>query len=149
MEISTRSLEYITLCLIVIVVSWIFREEEIEEITYHQPEISEQQFDSHPIIAWPAVDNRGNVYKIKYRVTNHNTKLWIYDVETGNLIHEQPYTRDPSIQDGSYRDFIYTWKLYKTEWTVDVPKGIYEIVVGGDIEPYSIKGKLTTTIDLN
>ena len=54
MEISTKSLEYILVCSILIVIMWIFREDKQKEITYPQPDISDQQFDSHPLIAWPA-----------------------------------------------------------------------------------------------
>ena len=148
MEISTKSLEYMLVCSILIVIMWIFREEKQEEITYPQPDISEQQFDSHPLIAWPAVDKKGNVCKIKYRVETNDTKLWIYDFDTGKLVHEQPYTRDPSRQDGSYRDFTYTWKLYKTEWTDKISSGTYQIIIGNNYEPHSASGKVSTLIDI-
>ena len=148
MEISTKSLEYILVCSILITIMWIFRDDKQEKITYPQPDISEQQFNSHPLIAWSAVDKKGNVCKIKYRVDNLDTKLWMYDFDSGQLVHEQPYTRDPSIQDGSYRDFIYTWKLYKTEWTREIPPGTYQIIIGGNYEPHSANGKLNILVDL-
>lgn len=148
MEISTKSLEYIAVCSILIVIMWIFRDDTPKEIVYPKPDVSDQQFDSHPLIAWPEVDKRGNVCKIKYRVDNHDTKLWIYDFDSGELVHEQPYTRDPSIQDGSYRDFTYTWKLYKTEWTNEIQPGTYQIIVGGNYEPHSANGKVSTLIDI-
>ena len=148
MEINSKALEYGLIVSIVIVLMFIFKEDKPEEITYPQPDISEQQFDSHPLIAWPAVDKKGNVCKIKYRVDNLDTKLWIYDFDTGRLVHEQPYTRDPSRQDGSYRDFTYTWKLYKTEWTNKIPPGTYQIIIGNNYEPHSPSGKITTLIDV-
>ena len=148
MEISTKSLEYIAVCSILIVIMWIFRDDTPKEIVYPKPDVSDQQFDSHPLIAWPEADKRGNVCKIKYRVDNHDTKLWIYDFDSGELVHEQPYTRDPSIQDGSYRDFTYTWKLYQTEWTNEIQPGTYQIIVGGNYEPHSANGKVSTLIDI-
>ena len=66
MEISTKSLEYIAVCSILIVIMWIFRDDTPKEIVYPKPDVSDQQFDSHPLIAWPEVDKRGNVCKIKY-----------------------------------------------------------------------------------
>ena len=84
--------------------------------------------------------------KIKYRVTRSNTKLWIYDVETGVLVHEQPFDRDPW-DDGRHRDFTYIWKLYKTERTKYIPSGQYEIVVGGRYEGGF--GQLKTKINKN
>ena len=71
-----------------------------------------------------------DIVKIKYRVTRSNTKLWIYDTETGKLVHEQSIIRDPW-PDGRHRDFTYVWKLYKTERTQYIPPGEYEIRVGG------------------
>ena len=85
------------------------------------------------------------IVKIKYRVTRSNTKLWIYDVETGVLVHEQPFDRDPW-SDGRYRDFTYIWKLYKTERTKNIPSGQYEIVVGGRYEGGF--GQLKTKINI-
>ena len=38
----------------------------------------------------------GDLREIKYRVDTRDTKLWIYDLDTGKLVHEQPYTRDPN-----------------------------------------------------
>ena len=48
--------------------------------------------------------------------------------------------------DGRYRDFTYVWKLYKTERTIDIPAGEYEIVVGGAYEGGF--GQLKTTIKI-
>ena len=147
MNLDVKHVEYGLVLAIIVILMFIFREEE-KEVKVYKPEISEQVFDSHPLVAWSAVDKIGDVWKIRYRVTNHNTKLWIYDVVTGKLVHEQPYTRDPSLEDGGYRDFTYTWKLYKTEWTIDIPSGQYEIVVGGNNEPYNSNGKLSLVIEL-
>ena len=147
MNVDVKHLEYGAVCALMIVLMFIFRDKTPEVHKIKPPEISEEEFDSHPLLAWPDVNKKGNVCKIKYRVTNSNTRLWVYDVETGNLVHKQPYSRDPK-QDGSYRDFVYTWKLYKTEWTTQIDSGTYEIVLAGDIEPHSTLGKLTTFIDI-
>ena len=48
----------------------------------------------------------------------------------------------------SYRDFTYTWKLYQTEWTNEIQPGTYQIIVGGNYEPHSANGKVSTLIDI-
>ena len=111
-----------------------------EEITFEIPAI-EAWKDTHE--KWDGA--WGDIVKIKYRVTRSNTKLWIYDVETGVLVHEQPFDRDPW-SDGRYRDFTYIWKLYKTERTKNIPSGQYEIVVGSRYEGGF--GQLKTKINI-
>ena len=112
--------------------------------------IDENSFEIFPLIAWKTTHEKwdgawGDIVKIKYRVTRSNTKLWIYDVETGVLVHEQPFDRDPW-SDGRYRDFTYVWKLYKTERTKNIPSGQYEIVVGSRYEGGF--GQLKTKINI-
>ena len=121
------------------------KEEVKQEFT-----IDENSFDIFPLIAWKTTHEKwdgawGDIVKIKYRVTRSNTKLWIYDVETGVLVHEQPFDRDPW-SDGRYRDFTYIWKLYKTERTKNIPSGQYEIVVGSRYEGGF--GQLKTKINI-
>ena len=106
-------------------------EEEVKE----EFVINEDSFNIFPLMAWKDTHKKwdgkeGDIVKIKYRVTRSNTKLWIYNIETNRLVHEQPLIRDPW-PDGRHRDFTYVWKLYKTERTRFIPAGKYEIVVGG------------------
>ena len=87
------------------------------------------------MVAWKTIHKKwdgtqADIVKIKYRVTRENTKLWVYDTKTNNLVHEQSIVRHPW-SDGKPRDFIWVWKLYKTERTRYIPPGEYEIVVGG------------------
>ena len=87
------------------------------------------------MVAWKTIHKKwdgtqADIVKIKYRVTRENTKLWVYDTKTNNLVHEQSIVRHPW-SDGKHRDFIWVCKLYKTERTRYIPPGEYEIVVGG------------------
>jgi len=98
-------------------------------------EFDEESFEDYPLVAWEDTHEKWNgevadIVKIKYRVTSPNTKLWIYDVVTDKLVHEQYLQRDPW-PDGRYRDFTYVWKLYKTERSHYIPPGEYEIRLGG------------------
>ena len=88
--------------------------------------VTEISFEAYPLKAW----RDGRVVKIKYRVDEPNRRLWIYNNDTGELVHKQPYDRDPN-DDGTSRTFTYLWKTYKTERTIDLPEGTYEIVLGG------------------
>ena len=131
---NTDKLERILIALIFLTISltYIFKpEEEVKK----EVVINEDSFEIFPLMAWKSTHKKwdgdeGNIVKIKYRVTSSNTKLWIYDTETDRLVHEQPLIRDPW-PDGRHRDFIYVWKLYKTERTQYIPPGEYEIRVGG------------------
>ena len=102
-------------------------------------------------MAWKSTHEKwdgkeGDIVKIKYRVTRSNTKLWIYDTKTTELVHEQSIIRDPW-PDGRHRDFTYVWKLYKTERSQHISSGEYEIVVGGLHEGGF--GQLKTSIIIN
>tara|TARA_A100001515_G_C4423555_1_gene161252 strand:- start:8 stop:460 length:453 start_codon:yes stop_codon:yes gene_type:complete len=133
-KIDTDFLERLFVVLICIVLSLIYltkTEEEVKE----EFVINEDSFEIFPLIAWKSTHKKwdgqeGDIVKIKYRVTNRNTKLWIYDVKTHRLVHEQPLIRDPW-PDGRHRDFTYVWKLYKTERSRYIPSGEYEIRIGG------------------
>mgnify|MGYP001175022816 CR=1 FL=1 len=140
MNVDVKHLEYGIMFAIFIVLMFLFREEKEEVIVYEKPDISLEEFDSYPLIAWRDRDNKGDVYKIRYRIERQNTKLWIIDYETGEVVHEQPFDRDPP-QDGQYKDFTYTWRLYRTERTIDIYPGTFQIIVGGLFKPHSPQGK--------
>ena len=148
-KIDTDFLEKLLVVLICIVLSLAYlikpKEEVKEEFT-----INEDSFEIFPLMAWKSTHEKwdgkeGDIVKIKYRVTRNNTRLWIYNTNTGKLVHEQPLIRDPW-SDGRHRDFTYVWKLYKTERTQYIPSGEYEIRVGGFHEGGF--GQLKTTIKI-
>ena len=119
MEIDTRLLEKILITLIVIILSLTYLNVAEEEEVIKDPIINQDSFEIFPLIAWKSTHKKwdgteGDIVKIRYRVEKKNTKLWIYDVETERLVHEQSIIRDPW-PDGRHRDFTYIWKLYKTE----------------------------------
>tara|TARA_R100001082_G_C4335802_1_gene147733 strand:- start:413 stop:856 length:444 start_codon:yes stop_codon:yes gene_type:complete len=132
--VNTDKLERIIIAIIFLTISFTFilnPEEEVEK----EVVVNEESFKDHPLVAWKSTHEKwngddGDIVKIKYRVTNSNTKLWIYDVATNRLVHEQYLQRDPW-PDGRYRDFTYVWKLYKTERSHYIPPGEYEIRLGG------------------
>ena len=133
-RIDTEVAERIIIALIFLTISLTFilkPEEKVKE----EFVINEDSFNIFPLMAWKSTHEKwdgkeGDIVKIKYRVTTSNTKLWIYDTETGKLVHEQSIIRDPW-PDGRHRDFTYVWKLYKTERSQHIPPGEYEIRVGG------------------
>ena len=113
--------------------------------------IGDEEFNQHPLIAWTDThekwnDKEADIVRVKYRVTSRNTKLWMFDVSTGKLVHEQSYHRDP--WGDKHRDFTYIWKLYDSERSDYIPPGTYEIVIGGMYEPPSTIGKITTIITI-
>ena len=137
MILETEKLEKIIIGLIFLTLSLTFILSPKDELK-QEFKIDENSFEIFPLIAWKTTHekwdgDKGYIVKIKYRVTRSNTKLWIYDVETGRLVHEQPFVRDPWYY-GRHRDFTYVWKLYKTERTKHIPSGEYQIVVGGMYE---------------
>ena len=133
-KIDTEVVERIIIALIFLTISLTFilkPEEKVKE----EFVINEDSFNIFPLMAWKSTHEKwdgkeGDIVKIKYRVTRSNTKLWIYDIETGKLVHEQSIIRDPW-PDGRHRDFTYVWKLYKTERSQYIPPGEYEIRIGG------------------
>mgnify|MGYP003140574815 FL=1 len=149
MILETEKIERIIIGLIFLILSLTFILSPKDELK-QEFKIDENSFEIFPLIAWKTTHEKwdgawGDIVKIKYRVTRSNTKLWIYDVETGVLVHEQPFDRDPW-DDGRHRDFTYIWKLYKTERTKNIPSGQYEIVVGGRYEGGF--GQLKTKINI-
>ena len=148
-RLDTELVEKIVVVLIFITLSLIYLTEP-KEIIKEDFIVNEDSFNIFPLIAWKDTHEKwngddGDIVKIRYRVHSSNTKLWIYHVNSNRLVHEQPFTRDPW-PDGRYRDFTYVWKLYKTERTIDIPAGEYEIVVGGAYEGGF--GQLKTTIKI-
>ena len=51
----------------------------------------------------------------------------------GKMVHQQPISYDP-FRDGRDRIETYVWKLYRTEWTSQIPPGEYMIIVGTDYD---------------
>ena len=107
--------------------------------------IDVDEFESHPLMAWKSThkiwdDTIQDIVRIKYRVSNYDTKIWVMD-SLWNVVHESKIVRDPK-DDGTPRDLEYTWKLYKSKYTQYIEPGLYTIVVGGMYPPYSRQGKL-------
>lgn len=97
--------------------------------------------EEEPIQVWKETHEKlngdmGNILKIKYKVDKDNTKLWITDLNTGRMVHEQPFSMNP-YPDGyskQSRVYVYIWKLYDGEHgNKYVPPGDYEICVGTSI----------------
>ena len=133
-KIDSDFLERVFIVLIFIVLSLAYLTKP-EEVVKEEFTINEDSFNIFPLMAWKSTHEKwdgkeGDIVKIKYRVTRSNTKLWIYDTKTTELVHEQSIIRDPW-PDGRHRDFTYVWKLYKTERSQYIPPGEYEIKIGG------------------
>ena len=133
-KMNTDRLERIIIALIFLTLSLTYIFKPVKEVE-QEVVINEDSFNIFPLMAWKSTHEKwdgkeADIVKIKYRVTRSNTKLWIYDTETNNLVHEQSIIRDPW-PDGRHRDFTYVWKLYKTERSQYIPPGEYEIRLGG------------------
>ena len=120
--------------------------------TWEEATENKEIFNRHPLVAWKDTHEtwngkQGDIVKIKYRVSSSETKLWMYNRDTGKLVHEQSLVRNPK-KDGTPRDLTYIWKLYKSERSDYIPSGDYDIVRGGAYEPVSLVGKLTTRISI-
>ena len=144
MEITTENLEKIILGLIICLLSFVFFSEDKDEV---KPKvvIDVDEFESHPLMAWKSThkiwdDTIQDIVRIKYRVSNYDTKIWVMD-SLWNVVHESKIVRDPK-DDGTPRDLEYTWKLYKSKYTQYIEPGLYTIVVGGMYPPHSAQGKL-------
>ena len=106
-------------------------------------------FNEYPLIAWTSTqkkwnDELGNIVKIKYQVFKRDTKLWIYDVETDEVVHEQPYHRNPR-DDGTPRIFTYHWMLWESEYGPEILPGEYEIRLCSRV-PYNVLLRTWITI---
>jgi|ETNmetMinimDraft_5_1059913.scaffolds.fasta_scaffold03707_2 hypothetical protein len=148
MDLNAKTIERILVLLILMCLSATFIKFNKEKVTaVNDPAIAEEDFNKLPLAAWKDTHTRYNgkeadIIKVKYRVTNHETKLWMLNYETGKVVHEQSYHRDPW-PDGRHRDFIYVWKLYDSERSDYIPPGIYEIVIGGMYPPVSSYGNIS------
>ena len=107
-------------------------------------------YEGFPLVAWFDTEEKWDgsmqhVVKIKYRVFDHNSRIWIYDIN-GSVVHKQPYDRDPK-DDGTPRDFTYSWRLYKSEWSDAIQSGDYTITMGfGDPGTGDSQRKINITI---
>ena len=118
-------LEVIVGILIVIIITVLLMPKE--EVS-NEPIIIEETFNEYPLIAWHDTDKKGDVVKIKYRVSNRDTFIEVVN-EKGRVVHKQPFQRSPW-DDGRSRDFTYSWVLYDTQdYGDEIPPGEYEIRV--------------------
>ena len=118
-------LEVIVGTLLVIIIAILLMPKE--EVS-NEPIIIEETFNEYPLIAWHDTDKKGDVVKIKYRVSNRDTFIEVVN-EKGRVVHKQPFQRSPW-EDGRSRDFTYSWVLYDTQdYGDEIPSGEYEIRV--------------------
>ena len=95
--------------------------------------IDESAYEDYPLVAWKDTHEKwngkhGDILKIKYRVFNDDTFIQVVNSER-EIVHTQPFQRSPW-DDGRFRDFTYTWRLYYTEdYGDDIPPGEYQIRV--------------------
>ena len=118
-------LEVIVGTLIVIIITVLLMPKE--EVS-NEPIIIEETFNEYPLTVWHDTDKKGDVVKIKYRVSNRDTFIEVVN-EKGKVVHKQPFQRSPW-NDGRSRDFTYSWVLYDTQdYGDEIPPGEYEIRV--------------------
>ena len=118
-------LEIIVGTLMVIIIAVLLMPKE--EVS-NEPIIIEETFDEYPLMAWHDTDKKGDVVKIKYRVSNRDTFIEVVN-DKGKVVHKQPFQRSPW-DDGRSRDFTYSWVLYDTQdYGDEIPPGEYEIRV--------------------
>ena len=118
-------LEIIVGTLIVIIIAVLLMPKE--EVS-NEPIIIEETFNEYPLTVWHDIDKKGDVVKIKYRVSNRDTFIEVVN-DKGRVVHKQPFQRSPW-NDGRSRDFTYSWVLYDTQdYGDEIPPGEYEIRV--------------------
>ena len=118
-------LEVIVGILIVIIITVLLMPKE--EVS-NEPIIIEETFNEYPLTVWHDTDKKGDVVKIKYRVSNRDTFIEVVN-GIGRVVHKQPFQRSPW-NDGRSRDFTYSWVLYDTQdYGDEIPPGEYEIRV--------------------
>ena len=105
--------------------------------TIVEPDISSEPsmeiFNQYPLQAWQTTDiNNGDCIKVRYRVQKENTRLYMINTK-GKIVHKQPISIDP-YKDDRDRIETYVWKLYRTEWSSQIPPGEYQIIVGTDYD---------------
>ena len=134
-------LEVIVGTLLVIIIAVLLMPKE--EVT-NKPVIIEDTFNQYPLTAWKDYDKKGDIVKIRYRVSNRDTFIEVLD-DNGKVVHRQPFQRSPW-EDGTPRDFTYSWTLYYTQdYGYKIPPGEYEIRV---CHTYDRNVVLTTTITI-
>jgi hypothetical protein len=132
-------LEIIVGTLIVIIIAVLLMPKE--EVS-NEPIIIEETFDEYPLMAWHDTDKKGDIIKIRYRVSNRDTFIEVLD-DKGKVVHKQPFQRSPW-PDGKSRDFTYNWMLYYTQdYGDEILPGEYEIRV---CHKYSRNVELSTRI---
>ena len=115
-----------------------------KEKVSNEPIIIEETFDEYPLMAWHDTDKKGDIIKIRYRVSNRDTFIEVLD-DKGRVVHKQPFQRSPW-KDGTPRDFTYNWMLYYTQdYGDEIPPGEYEIRV---CHKYSRNVDLSTRITI-
>ena len=118
-------LEIIVGTLMVIIIAVLLMPKE--EVS-NEPIIIEETFDEYPLMAWHDTDKKGDIIKIRYRVSNRDTFIEVVN-DKGKVVHKQPFQRSPW-DDGRSRDFTYSWVLYDTQdYGDEIPPGEYEIRV--------------------
>jgi len=134
-------LEIIVGTLMVIIIAVLLMPKE--EVS-NEPIIIEETFDEYPLMAWHDTDKKGDIIKIRYRVSNRDTFIEVLD-DKGKVVHKQPFQRSPW-PDGKSRDFTYNWMLYYTQdYGDEIPPGEYEIRV---CHKYSANVDLSTWITI-
>ena len=149
MKIDKTTLEWILIASISVVLVFTFV--DFGDAPTKEEVIMESfDYEDFPLVAWFDTEEKWDgsmqhVVKIKYRVFNHNSRIWIYDIN-GSVVHKQPYDRDPK-DDGTPRDFTYSWRLYKSEWSDAIQSGDYTIRMGfGDPDTGDSQRKINITI---
>tara|TARA_E500000318_G_scaffold99434_1_gene101478 strand:+ start:655 stop:1095 length:441 start_codon:yes stop_codon:yes gene_type:complete len=133
---SNKDKEYLLILGIIFSLVYVFW--PISELEETIPVVSVEE---EPIQVWKETHKKlngdmGDILKIKYKIDKDNTKLWIRDLNTGRMVHEQPFSMSPypDSHNKQSRVNIYIWKLYDGEHgNKYVPPGDYEICVGTSI----------------
>ena len=132
MNIPTYKLDKIIIGLIAITLLYTFYPKFNGKIK-KEVIIDESAYEAYPLMAWKDTHEKwngkqGDILKIKYRVFNDDTFIQVVNSER-EIVHTQPFQRSPW-DDGRFRDFTYTWRLYYTEdYGDDIPSGEYQIRV--------------------
>ena len=138
--------EKIVIVLTIGILAFVFAPRE-KQVVDDTPIIG-KEFEEYPLLAWKSTHKKwngihGDIVKIRYRVTHDKTFIQVIDINTGKVVHKQPYERGPW-EDGRSRDFTYVWMLYATEdYSDDIQPGNYQIQV---CHKYS--GNVDMTLDI-
>ena len=142
-KLASEILEIILISAIGITLGFVLFSKD-EPIKVNEPQL--ENFDEYPLTAWQTLDRKGGeCVKIKYRVQQNKTRLYMYNPQ-GKKVHKQQISLSPH-KDGRDRVETYVWKLYRTEWTDKITPGEYLIIVGTDFDK-SQSRNLTLEIDI-